>query len=306
MPGSDDELISEYVDGRLDPDARAAFEARLREDQALRRRAEATRLLVGAARALPPARLPRNFVVPVAQPARRQAPRGAWAWRLGSAFAAVVFVFALALDLSLVMPSAPLAPQSAAVRTESAAAPAQAPQPASAPAADVAVVTETVVVKEAGRAEDAPEVAPEVAPAAAPEEALEEAPAAAGAAAPAAAPTEAPAELAAANTEPEPTSSAMGAASLPASESMPSATPAPAAKAQAEQPAPQATSAPTATRAPAASPSPAATQPTFNAPAGLNQLQPTPEPNASPWLRLVAVGALLAAILLAVAGWRRA
>ncbi len=65
---SDDDLISVYVDGRMGPEERAAFEARLQAEPALRRQVEATRLLVGAARQLPAVRPSAQFRRPVHRP----------------------------------------------------------------------------------------------------------------------------------------------------------------------------------------------------------------------------------------------
>jgi anti-sigma factor RsiW len=112
---NDDELISAYVDGQLNERERQAFEARMAADPSLRRRVEATRLLVQAARELPPVPLPRNFTLPKSAGApQRAAPSATW-WRLGSALAAAVFVIAIGLDVS-----GSLSPRAAAPTTASA------------------------------------------------------------------------------------------------------------------------------------------------------------------------------------------
>jgi hypothetical protein len=101
-PQSDDELISAYIDGQLDERARQAFEARIAVEPALRRHVEATRMLVQTARAMPESRAPRNFALPrsVGAPARAPSQQMRVWWRLGSAVAAAVFVFAVGLDVS--------------------------------------------------------------------------------------------------------------------------------------------------------------------------------------------------------------
>jgi anti-sigma factor RsiW len=97
---NDDELISAYVDGQLNERERQAFEARMAADPSLRRRVEATRRLVQAAHELPPVPLPRNFTLPKSAGApQRVGPSATW-WRLGSALAAAVFVIAIGLDVS--------------------------------------------------------------------------------------------------------------------------------------------------------------------------------------------------------------
>jgi hypothetical protein len=132
---NDDEQITAYIDGQMDARPRAAFEARLRSDADLRRRLDATRLLVQTARAMPPLRAPRDFRLPAsmaagtAQAQMRRAPTSVTWQRLGAAVAAAVFVFAIGLDASGVMnPRAAQAP-SATLAYDAAAtsAPAEAP-----------------------------------------------------------------------------------------------------------------------------------------------------------------------------------
>ncbi len=97
---TDDELISLYVDGQLVEVDKAAFEARLRSDSALRRRASVTQLLTTEARRTPELAVPRNFIL-----SRDAAPKiesvsinktasliPSWVYRLGSVAAAGLFV----------------------------------------------------------------------------------------------------------------------------------------------------------------------------------------------------------------------
>ncbi len=103
---SEEELISAYVDERLSPAERAAFDTRMAQDPALRRRVAATRLLVREARALPVMRPPRNFILPLdagrkpATPERRGFSFSLWIFRLGSLAAVVAFVSLVALEVS--------------------------------------------------------------------------------------------------------------------------------------------------------------------------------------------------------------
>ena len=98
---TNDELISAYVDGQLSEREQAAFEARLRSDDALQRGTDVTRFAIRSAQQLPGVALPRNFSLPASM---AQPERASFGWRLwsrvGSAFAAVVFVALVALDLS--------------------------------------------------------------------------------------------------------------------------------------------------------------------------------------------------------------
>lgn len=82
----------------------------------LRRRVDVTRQLVQTAAQLPPAGLPRNFTLPASMGKPSAPPTTLW-WRVGSAVAAAVFVFAVGLDISGI-----LAPQSFAVQATSAPA----------------------------------------------------------------------------------------------------------------------------------------------------------------------------------------
>jgi len=99
---SEEELISAYVDGQLSEVERAAFEARLTQDSALRRRVLATRLLVREARRLPPVALPRNFILSSdvrRTPARARVAFPRWAYQLGALAAAALCVALVVWDL---------------------------------------------------------------------------------------------------------------------------------------------------------------------------------------------------------------
>jgi hypothetical protein len=102
-----DELLSAYLDGQLSAGERARLETRLAADLALRAELEALRHTVALVRDLPPAPIPRNFILPQAmaarpRPVRPLRPRRAWAAPLLTAATAVVsllFVIVLAGDL---------------------------------------------------------------------------------------------------------------------------------------------------------------------------------------------------------------
>jgi len=127
MKRTEDELISAYIDGKLDDSNRQSFEARIDADPALRKRVETTRLLVQAARRTPAVTPPRNFTLPRPAAARRRdASSSRLGWRLGSALAAAVFVIAIGLDAigvgqlaqspALSVPPAPRVAQSLAAK----------------------------------------------------------------------------------------------------------------------------------------------------------------------------------------------
>jgi hypothetical protein len=142
-PKSDDELISDYLDGQLAPEQRVAFDARLSAEPALARQVQATRALVRAARELPAVPVPRNFTLPKSMAAPAAAPRRApspiW-WRLGSALAAAVFVFAVGLDVSGVLHNVPSAAPAMAPAQTSLVAQNAAPQVAQ-PGGEAAAAT---------------------------------------------------------------------------------------------------------------------------------------------------------------------
>lgn len=98
-----EELISAYVDGRMSEPERAAFEARLQADAALRRQVALTRLLVDQSRQVEVVPPPKNFILPHDFGTTKQKPAQRFDWRLlffrlGSVAAAMVFVFAVAFD----------------------------------------------------------------------------------------------------------------------------------------------------------------------------------------------------------------
>ena len=127
---NDEELISAYVDGRMSEPERAAFEARLQADAALRRQVAVTRLLVDQSRQVESVPAPKNFILPqdfgrATQPAT---PSKRFDWRLlffrfGSMAAATVFVFAVAFEALRVTPPATpaAAPMAAQVEATTAA-----------------------------------------------------------------------------------------------------------------------------------------------------------------------------------------
>jgi hypothetical protein len=251
---NDEELISAYVDGRMSEPERAAFEARLQADAALRRQLAVTRLLVVQSRQVESVPAPKNFILPhdfgkATQPAT-SSKRIDWRllfFRFGSVAAAMVFVFAVAFD---------------ALRSTPAATPAAAPMAAQA---------EVTLAPEAAIATNIEPVTATMAP--------EQAPAAGAAAMPAgtpmmqsrAMPAEAMTtmEMTSTITPPDGAADAMT-ASLPSAASAKSA-PVPMQQTQAYE-------------------APAAPAP--------------PEPLITP-ARIIAALALLFAITLGIAGWRR-
>ena len=116
---TEEELISAYLDGEMGSAERAAFEARLTQDVALRRRVLATRLLVQEAGKLPTVDLPRNFILPLDASRARPSVRGLrppflrLAFRFGSVAATIVFVALVASEALL--PTAPAAQPEMAV-----------------------------------------------------------------------------------------------------------------------------------------------------------------------------------------------
>ncbi len=166
---NNDELISAYIDGRLDERTRQALEARIDTDAALRQRVDATRVLVRTARGLPALSVPRNFILPAgAAPARQptRTPAGArlW-WRFGSALAAVVFVAAVAIStlggLPVAQPMMSAAPQSAPATAAQAApgavAPTAAPAATAAPAVRQGAADQSSQLPQATAAPETPQ-----------------------------------------------------------------------------------------------------------------------------------------------------
>jgi hypothetical protein len=101
MNFNDDELISAYIDGRLNEPERKAFESRLKADAALRRRMQVTRLLVREARAVPSVAAPRNFILPrdvTRSRERTRLPAPSVIFRLGSVVAAALFFVLIGWD----------------------------------------------------------------------------------------------------------------------------------------------------------------------------------------------------------------
>ncbi|BCX05737.1 MAG: anti-sigma factor [Candidatus Roseilinea sp.] len=157
---NEDELISAYVDGRLNEAERAAFDARIAQDPALRRRVAVTRLLIREARALPALQPPRNFILPLdagqkkAAPEPRRSAFSPWVFRLGSLAATALFVLLVTFELFRPAPfaSAPAVAPAAAPAAPAAEMLPQRELPAPAPAepavemAPMGVATGTAVL----------------------------------------------------------------------------------------------------------------------------------------------------------------
>ena len=102
-----DELLSAYIDGELSAGEQLRLEAQLETDPALQAELEALRRTVALVRDLPPAPLPRNFILPQTaaprlKPVKSARPRRAWAAPLLTAATSIVsllFVAVLAGDL---------------------------------------------------------------------------------------------------------------------------------------------------------------------------------------------------------------
>ncbi len=285
---SDDELISAWLDGRLSNAERVAFEARLRAEPDLKRKADATRLLVATARALPAQPLPRDFTIPVPiAGAARTHPRPpvhlfTWFLRVGSALAAAVFVIAIGLDLAGL--SAPRAqPPMSATQAAFAAPPMQSEDSIAADAARIAPAPPGAAAP--------PGATPEAQPASGepPMQAMRqgaesavEAQPASEQAQPMVAPKDAPDAAPAAMPEAGPMQRDA------ATEQIPSATRA----TQAE-----ASTAPQSTETPQ--------PPDAMMRAGERAGAPAAQPDTTPWWRIVAGVALALAVSLGVLGWRR-
>lgn len=187
LNNSDLELLSTYIDQRVTGSERAALEARLEQEPALRQALDELRSTVTLLRELPPVRPPRSFTI---DPATVK-PRGfgivAWL-RLGSALAAVLL--AMTFSVELLQFSAPAAveqtagaPANAPERAPAAPAPMVASVPTTAPAAAGSTAREAVAATAVPAATTAP-----AAPAAPGAAGVEAAPTATEAPAPTAAP----------------------------------------------------------------------------------------------------------------------
>ncbi len=152
-----DELLSAYLDDELSAGERAHLEAQLATDQALQTELDALRYTVTLVRDLPPAPLPRNFILPQTMTARPQPaplarPRRARLAPFLTAATAIVslmFVVVLAGDLLLLSGTGRFASESANDWAMPEMAEIEAPleAPASEPVAEQAAVLVTVEVE---------------------------------------------------------------------------------------------------------------------------------------------------------------
>ncbi len=101
------ELLNAYIDNALDADARAALEARLNADPALRRELEALRAVADMVRALPTLSAPRSFALtPEAVRRVRTAPLQRALPLLGAAAAIAIVLFgAIVFSRPVALPS---------------------------------------------------------------------------------------------------------------------------------------------------------------------------------------------------------
>jgi hypothetical protein len=196
---TDLELLSAYIDRRLNDGERAALEQRLNGEPALRGALDELRVTVALLRDLEPLKPPRSFTIVAPAAAPRRAWQFPWA-ALGSGVVAMacLLVFSVVLirgGMGGVGGSAP----AAAPMQEAAAAPTAAPA-AEAPAAGAAMQRQAVTAAPA----EAPIAAPADQPTAAAAMPAAEAPAASEAAPAAAAPTSTPAPAATAGPPAQP------------------------------------------------------------------------------------------------------
>jgi anti-sigma factor RsiW len=111
-----DESLTDYLDGRMPLEDKAAFERRLEEDPALARRLRLLRAMRSSLKAGARA-MPADLRAELKRRARASAPRPSWRefWRpgarlgcgLSAAFAAALLAFAVKLALPRRGPSAP-------------------------------------------------------------------------------------------------------------------------------------------------------------------------------------------------------
>lgn len=92
------EMLSAALDGSLDPKAQAALQARLKDDERLRRAQEELREVRAGMGLLPSLRVPRNFTVTPEMVGQRAARPAYPALRLATALAALAFVLTFGLD----------------------------------------------------------------------------------------------------------------------------------------------------------------------------------------------------------------
>lgn len=99
------ETLSAYLDGALTPEEKKRFERLLASDETLRANLEEQRLIKASLRRLPRMRAPRNFTLDPARygrPAPGPAERLYPIMRVATAAVAVLFVVALAIDLTVI------------------------------------------------------------------------------------------------------------------------------------------------------------------------------------------------------------
>ena len=105
----DRELLSAYIDNRLDPAEHARVEARLAAEPALRAEAESLRQTVRAVRAMPRVSAPRNFTLDPRLYSRRKPSllgRAFPALRLATAMTTLVLMMVLAGQIAVFNPIA--------------------------------------------------------------------------------------------------------------------------------------------------------------------------------------------------------
>lgn len=102
------DMLSQYIDGRLDPEDTARVGGHLQSCEACRHELEALRAMLGLLHRVPVVSPPRSFAVAEAVPDRRPSP--AWAFsatRLATAAAMLLLAFVIAGDAANLFAAAP-------------------------------------------------------------------------------------------------------------------------------------------------------------------------------------------------------